>query len=73
MKLKSFLNFDIVWITPGVVFMAIPGNDSVCRNYAVCNAIRRNRYEKIVQYIHFADNSVLNNADKIRRLVTYTA
>ena len=39
-------------------------NDFVCRNTEVCNAVRRNKCDKTMQYNHFADNSVLNSADK---------
>ena len=39
-------------------------SDSVWRNTTICNAVRLNRYDKIIQHIHFADNSVLSNADK---------
>ena len=48
-------------------------NDSVCQNTAVCNAMSRNRFDKIMPHIHFADNSVLNNADKYAKIWLFAA
>ena len=43
--------------------------NSVCQNRFVSNAMRRNRFEKIMQYIHFADNSTLGaTSDKYAKI-----
>ena len=43
--------------------------DSVRQNRFVSNAMRRNRFEKIMQYIHFADNSTLGaTSDKYAKI-----
>ena len=43
-------------------------NSTVTRNYAVYHAIRRNRFEKIMQFLHFADNSQLDKSDKFAKV-----
>ena len=43
--------------------------DSVCQNNFASNAMRRNRFEKIMQYFHFADNPTLNeSSDKYAKI-----
>ena len=39
-------------------------NDSVCQKTAVYDVVRRNKCDKNMQYVHFADNFDLKNADK---------
>lgn len=39
-------------------------NSPVTRNETVYNAMRRNRFGKLMQFIHFADNSSLDKADR---------
>ena len=35
-------------------------NSKITRNDAVYNAMRRNRFEKLIQFLHFADNTCLD-------------
>jgi len=39
-------------------------NSTVTRNEVVFNAMRRNRFEKFLQMLHFADNFNLDQTDK---------
>lgn len=68
-ELKVFLGILVV---PGIV--PVPSrrsfwrNSPITRNEAVFNAMRRNKFEKIMQFIHLADNSSLDKADKYAKL-----
>ncbi|XP_068210548.1 piggyBac transposable element-derived protein 2-like [Palaemon carinicauda] len=43
-------------------------NSPLTRNEAVYNAMRRSRFEKIMQFVHFADNSALDKTDKYEKV-----
>lgn len=43
-------------------------NSPLTRNEAVYNAMRRNSFKKIMQFIHFADNSTLDKAEKYAKV-----
>ena len=43
-------------------------NSPVTRNEAVYSAMRRNRFDKIMQFIHLADNTNLDDSDKYAKL-----
>ena len=43
-------------------------NSPVTRNEGVYNAMRRGRFDKIMQFIHFSDNSSLDAADKYAKV-----
>ena len=43
-------------------------NSSVTRNEAVYQAMRKRRFEKIMQFIHFSDNSSLDTTDKYAKV-----
>ncbi|KAJ8895385.1 hypothetical protein PR048_000717 [Dryococelus australis] len=38
------------------------------RNELVCNAMRRNIFEQILRFLHCADNTIIDNEDKIRKI-----
>ena len=41
------------------------------RNEAVYQVMRRSRFEKIMQYIHFSDNSLLDTTDKYAKVLPF--
>ena len=43
-------------------------NSPMTRNEAVFNVVRRNRFEKILQMLHFADNPDLHKSDKYTKI-----
>lgn len=43
-------------------------NNDDTKNIAVSNAMRRNRFEEIMKYLHFSDNNELDKEDKYTKL-----
>lgn len=68
-ELKVFLGILLVsGIVPVSSRRLFWKNSPLTRNEAVYNAMRRNSFEKIMQFIHFADNSTLDKADKYAKV-----
>lgn len=68
-ELKCFIAILIVsgyTSTPGKRYYWCQGDD--VRNYAIYNAMRRNRFETIMKYIHCADNLNLQPNDKFAKI-----
>lgn len=68
-EMKVFLGILIVsGIVPVSSRRMFWRNSSVTRNEAVYQAMRRRRFEKIMQFIHFSDNSSLDATDKYAKV-----